>query len=76
METMINLPSVEAIMDFVNRVSDSKATVLVSKDGYGVQIDGASILGMMTVLGENVRIKCIGNAESLAGLFNRYNQLR
>lgn len=72
MEKVINLPNVDAITEFVNKARETGDTVLVSKEGYNYQIDGASILGMMAVIGANIRVKCLGNSESFTKLFERY----
>lgn len=76
MERIINLPSVDAINEFVKSAGESSEMVLVSKEGYKFQIDGASLLGMMTLLGENIIVKCMGSADGLAGIFARYSVAR
>lgn len=73
MEKTINLPNIEAISEFVKGARESGDLVLVSKEGFKFQIDGESILGMMAVVGENIKVKCFGNADCLGSIFERYS---
>ena len=45
METVIKLPDVEAVQNFVKVATETDCDVLVSKEGYKYIIDGTSILG-------------------------------
>lgn len=49
METVIKLPDVEAVQNFVKVATETDCDVLVSKEGYKYIIDGTSILGMLNV---------------------------
>ena len=53
----------DAIHEFVQHARETGDMVLVTKDGFKVQLDGASVLGMMSVIGQNIRVKCVGNAD-------------
>lgn len=72
MEKMINLPNMDAIHEFVQHARETGDMVLVTKDGFKVQLDGASVLGMMSVIGQNIRVKCFGNADPLRHIFEQY----
>ena len=49
METVIKLPDVEAVQNFVKVATETDCDVLVSKEGYKYIIDGTSILGMLNL---------------------------
>lgn len=57
MEKKIILPNIEAVKKFVKESEGLDEQVLVSKEGFNFQIDGASILGMMNVIGERLNIR-------------------
>ena len=76
MEKLINLPTIDAITEFVHGADESGDTVLVSKDGFRVQIDGSSLLGMMSVIGSDIRVKCLGTSERLRSIIDRYSIAR
>ena len=59
METVIKLPDVEAVQNFVKVATETDCDVLVSKEGYKYIIDGTSILGMLNVVGARIIVKCL-----------------
>ena len=66
MEKKIILPNIEAVKKFVRESEGLNEQVIVSKEGFNFQIDGASILGMMNVIGERLNVHFgIGNANFL-----------
>lgn len=73
METTIKLPDIEAVQNFVKAASETNCDVLVSKEGYKYMIDGTSILGMLTVVGSRIIVKCMTATASFKNLVERYN---
>lgn len=66
MEKKIILPNIEAVKKFVRESEGLNEQVIVSKEGFNFQIDGASILGMMNVIGERLNVHFgIGSANFL-----------
>lgn len=66
MEKKIILPNIEAVKKFVRESEGLNEQVIVSKEGFNFQIDGASILGMMNVIGERLNVHFgIGNPNFL-----------
>ena len=53
MSKTIKLPNHEAVQEFVKNAEATGDSVIVSKEGFKYQIDGTSIMGMLTVMGEN-----------------------
>jgi len=72
MEKIINLPNAEAVREFVDDARMVDDIVLVSKEGYRMQIDGASILGMMSVIGVNIRVSLMSGFDCFKGIFEKY----
>ena len=54
MKRKINISSPEEMARFVNAASKNGSEVMVSKDGFNLLIDGASLMGMMTLLASNI----------------------
>lgn len=73
MERIINLPNAEAIREFVDVAGKNEDAVLVAKEGYKFQIDGASILGMMAVIGQNIKVSFLGSNDRFNGILERYS---
>lgn len=73
MENKILLPSIDATQEFVNECAASEDTVLVSREGFKYQIDGASLLGMMHVVGVTLLVKYYGESLKLKGLIEKYS---
>jgi len=72
MENLILLPDVEAVRAFVHESDASNETVLVSKEGYNLIIDGSSILGMMSVIGSKLKVRYYGESLGMRGLLEQY----
>ena len=70
METVIKLPDVEAVQNFVKVATETDCDVLVSKEGYKYIIDGTSILGMLNVVGARIIVKCLAANKGFKNLLN------
>ena len=60
MSEIIKLPNLEAVQEFVKNAEATGENVIVSKVGFKYQVDGASFLGMMAVMGEIIKVDCMG----------------
>lgn len=65
---LIKLCSIDDVKEFVNNVKELNDTVLVSKEGYGVQLDGESLLGLMSLIGSRIIVSYNNTSE-------RFNQI-
>ena len=72
METVIKLPDVEAVQNFVKVATETDCDVLVSKEGYKYIIDGTSIL-MLNVVGARIIVKCLANNTGFKNMLEQYN---
>lgn len=72
MEKIINLPTVEAVMEFVKKTEETGETVLVSKEGFNYQIDGASFIGMMNIIGANIIVRYAMNSRKYNKMLEHY----
>ena len=73
METVIKLPDVEAVQNFVKVATETDCDVLVSKEGYKYIIDGTSILGMLNVVGARIIVKCLAANTGFKNMLEQYN---
>ena len=48
-------------------------SVLVSKVGFKYQIDGASIMGMIAVMGEKIKVDYMGESGKFLEILKKYN---
>ena len=73
MSKIIKLPNLEAIKEFVKNADELGESVLVSKVGFKYQIDGASIMGMMAVMGEKIKVDYMGESVKFLEILKKYN---
>ena len=72
MEKRIYLPNFEAVRHFVRESEACDDTVMVAKEGFKYQIDGASRLGMLNVIGSNLIVKYSGNSNHFLRVLDQY----
>lgn len=72
MKRVITLPDMEAVKDFVHAAGEMDSIVLVSKAGYTYTIDGASLLGMMTLMGAKILVETVNVSDRLKNLLDNY----
>lgn len=72
MKKMITLPDLDAIRHFVKASEEMDDIVLVSKEGYSFQFDGASIISMMTLMGAKILVECASASDKFAKILNTY----
>lgn len=72
MNEIIKLPNVEAVQDFVKNAEETGESVIVSKIGFKYQIDGASIVGMMSVIGEKIKVECMCESMKFKEMLKKY----
>lgn len=72
MKRVITLPDIEAVKNFVHAAGEMDTIVLVSKAGYTYTIDGASLLGMMTLMGAKILVETAHVSEKLKSLIENY----
>ena len=73
MSKIIKLPNLEAIKEFVKNAEELGESVLVSKVGFKYQIDGASIMGMIAVMGEKIKVDYMGESGKFLEILKKYN---
>ena len=54
MSRRINIKTPTEMAEFVKAAGKNGSEVMVSKEGFNLLIDGASLMGMMTLLASNV----------------------
>jgi hypothetical protein len=72
MHKIIKLPDVEAVQEFVNVAEATGESILVSKDGFKYQVDGASIMGMFSVMGERLKVEYMSDSHRLHEMLDKY----
>lgn len=72
MSKIIKLPNLEAVKEFVKNAEELGESVLVSKVGFKYQIDGASILGMMAIMGEKIKVDYMGESGKFQEILKKY----
>lgn len=71
MKRLIQLKTIDDVKEFVDSAKELDETVLVSKEGFANQFDGASILGMMSLIGERIIVSCGKTSECFSQLLDR-----
>ena len=72
MNETIKLPNLEAVQEFVKNAEATGESVLVSKEGFKYQIDGTSIVGMIAVMGEKLKVECISESKRFQETLKKY----
>lgn len=73
MSKIIKLPNLEAVKEFVKNAEELGESVLVSKVGFKYQIDGASIMGMIAVMGEKIKVDYMDESGKFLEILKKYN---
>ena len=73
MNETIKLPNLEAVQEFVENAEATGDSILVSKEGFKYQIDGASIMGMIAVMGEKIKVDYMGESGKFLEILKKYN---
>lgn len=71
MKRVIKLPDAEAIEEFVNCSRKSNKYINVSKQNFNYQVDAASMLGMMTLLGTTIIVEYADSTDELNYVFSK-----
>ena len=71
MQKMIQLSSIDDVKEFVNNVKELDQPVFVSKDGFAFQLDGASIMGLMALIGSKIIVSYEKATEKFLQLLDR-----
>ena len=71
MQKMIQLSSIDDVKEFVNNVKELDQPVFVSKEGFAFQLDGASIMGLMALIGSRIIVSYEKATEKLLQLLDR-----
>ena len=71
MQKMIQLSSIDDVKEFVNNVKELDQPVFVSKEGFAVQLDGASIMGLMALIGSKIIVSYEKATEKFLQLLDR-----
>jgi hypothetical protein len=72
MNKIIKLPDVESVQEFVNVAEATGESILVSKEGFKYQVDGASIMGMIAVMGERLKVEYRSESHRLNEMLEKY----
>ena len=72
MDETIKLPNLEAVQEFVKNAEATGESVLVSKEGFGYQVDGTSIMGMLAVMGERIKVNYISDSIRFKEMLKKY----
>jgi hypothetical protein len=72
MNRTIKLPNVEAVQEFVNVAEATGESILVSKEGFKYQVDGASIMGMLAVMGEILKVEYRSESRRFHEMLEKY----
>lgn len=71
MQKMIRLSSIDDVKEFVNNVKELDQPVFVSKEGFAFQLDGASIMGLMALIGSRIIVSYEKATEKFLQLLDR-----
>ncbi|MDY6104919.1 MAG: hypothetical protein SPI28_10415 [Acetatifactor sp.] len=71
MQKMIQLSSIDDVKEFVNNVKELDQPVFVSKEGFAFQLDGASIMGLMALIGSKIIVSYEKATEKFLQLLDR-----
>ena len=72
MDETIKLPNLEAVQEFVKNAEATGESVLVSKEGFKYQIDGTSIMGMICVMGERLKVEYMSESMRFKEMLKKY----
>lgn len=72
MNIIIKLPDLEAVQEFVKNAEATGDSILVSKEGFGYQVDGTSIMGMLAVMGERIKVNYISDSIRFKEMLKKY----
>lgn len=72
MKQLIMLPDIESVNCFVHNSELCEEAVLVSKEGYKFEIDGSSIIGMMSLIGSKLMVNYNGKSKNLLSIIEKY----
>ena len=72
MKRVIKLPDSEAIEEFVNCSRKSNKYINVLKQNFNYQVDAASMLGMMTLLGTTIIVEYADSTDELNYVLAKY----
>lgn len=72
MSEIIKLPNLEAVQEFVKSAETTGESVLVSKEGFKYQIDGTSIMGMICVMGERLKVEYMSESMRFKEMLKKY----
>ena len=71
MQKMMQLSSIDDVKEFVNNVKELDQPVFVSKEGFAFQLDGASIMGLMALIGSKIIVSYEKATEKFLQLLDR-----
>ena len=71
MQKMIQLSSIDDVKEFVNNAKELDQPVFVSKEGFAFQLDGASIMGLMALIGSKIIVSYEKATEKFLQLLDR-----
>lgn len=72
MSKTIKLPNLEAVQEFVKNAEATGESVIVSKEGFKYQIDGTSIMGMLTIMGEKLKVDYMCESMKFKKMLEKY----
>lgn len=72
MNEIIKLPDLEAVQEFVRSAEGIGESVLVSKEGFKNQFDGTSIISMLCVIGERLKVEYMSDSVSFNKILKKY----
>ena len=72
MKGVIRLPDGEAMEEFVSCSRKSNKYINVSKQNFNYQVDAASMLGMMTLLGTAIIVEYADSTDELSYVLSKY----
>ena len=73
MNETIKLPNLEAVQEFVKNAEATGDSILVSKDGFKYQIDGTSIMSMIYVIGERIKVEHMSESMRFKQMLAKYH---
>jgi len=72
MSRRINIKTPTEMAEFVKAAGKNGSEVMVSKEGFNLLIDGASLMGMMTLLASNVVVHSDAITKELEKIINMH----
>ena len=72
MKKTICLPNMQAVKSFVEAASEMDEVVLVSPKGFNHLFDGASILGMVSLMGNQICVDFSNPSDRFINIINNY----